>query len=111
MRADFSLPFFVIEPEEFVNGIVIDVEIRKLEIMGAGQPAYRRFERATMALAPVDDPLKHAHVFAKAGPQKFSVRAFAKPIHVKDQRRIGEALSYVQPVLKIIADVVSAERK
>src|SRR5437667_1957057 len=77
--------------------------------MRAGQPADGRLERATASLAAVDDPFEHAHVFTETGPEEFSVRAFAKPIHVKNQRRIGEPLSDIQPVLKIIADVVSAE--
>ena len=68
MRGDFFLPFLVIEPEEFVNGIVIDVQLCKIQIMGTGQPAYRRFDRATVPFAAVDDPLEHAHVFAKARP-------------------------------------------
>src|SRR6266550_853119 len=93
----------MIEAKEFVNGIVIDVELGKVEIVRAGQPTDRRFECATASLAPVDDPFEHAHVFTETGPEEFSVCAFAEPIHIKNQRRIGEPLSDVQPVLEIIA--------
>jgi len=61
------------------------------------------------SFAPVDNPFEHAHVFTKTWPKEFSVCVIAKPIHVKNQGRIGELLSDVEPVLKIIADVVSAE--
>src|SRR2546423_3542439 len=77
--------------------------------MRAGQPADGRLERATASLAAVDDPFEHAHVFTETGPQEFSVSAFAKPIHIKDQRRVAESLTDVEPVLEIIPDVVSAE--
>src|SRR4029077_1101109 len=109
MRSDLFLPFLVIEAKEFVNGIVIDVELGQVEIVRAGQPADRRLECATASLAPVDDPFEHAHVFTETGPEEFSVCTFAKPIHVKNQRRIGELLCNIEPVLKIIPDVVSAE--
>ena len=109
MRSDLFLPFLVIEAKEFVNGIAIDVEPGKIEIVRAGQPADRRFECATAFLASVDDPFKHAHVFTETGPEEFSVCAFAKPIHIENKRRIGEPLSDIEPVLKIIPDVVSTE--
>src|SRR2546423_14903159 len=77
--------------------------------MRAGQPADGRLERATASLAAVDDPFEHAHVFTETGPEEFSVSAFAKPIHIKDQRRVAESFTNVEPVLEIIPDVVSAE--
>src|SRR3954451_11770653 len=111
MRGDLVLPFLVIEPEEFVNRIVINVEALHIEIVRARQPTDRRLECATIFLAPVDDPFEHAHVFTKTWPEEFSFCAFAEPIHVKNQRWIGELLSDIEPVLKIISDVIPAERQ
>ena len=51
MRSDLFLPFLVIEAKEFVNGIVIDVELGQIEIVRAGQPADRRFECAAASFA------------------------------------------------------------
>ena len=99
----------MIEAKEFVNGVVIDVELRKIEIVRAGQPADWRFECAAASLASVDDPFEHAHVFTETGPKEFPVRAFAKPIHVEDERWIGELLSNIEPMLKVLPDVVTAE--
>src|SRR3954453_1044678 len=109
MRGDLLLPFLVIEPKEFVNRIVINVEAGDIEIVRARQPTDRRLECATISLAPVDDPFEHAHVFTETWPKEFSFCAFAEPIHVENQRWIGELLSDIEPVLKIISDVVSAE--
>src|SRR5215472_1846344 len=77
--------------------------------MRTGQPADGRPERATASLAAVDDPFEHAHVFTETGPEEFSVSAFAKPIHIKDQWRVAESLTDFEPVLEIIPDIVSAE--
>src|SRR5262245_47123938 len=107
MCGDFFLPFLVIEAEEFVDGNMVDGELGQIEIMQAGQPADRRLECTTASLAPVDDPFEYAHVFTETRPEEFSVRAFPKPIHIKNQRRIGELLSDIEPVPKIIPDVIS----
>src|SRR5207247_817505 len=40
-----------------------------------------------------------------------SVRPLAKPVHAKNARWISQPLSNVEPVLEIIADVISAERQ
>src|SRR3954470_23197216 len=109
MPGDFVLPLLVIELQEFVNGIVVDIQLCKIQIMGTRQPTYRRFDRAPKPFTAVDDPLEHAHIFAEAGPQEFPVRSFAKPIHVEDKRRVAEAFSYVQPVLEVITYVVATE--
>src|SRR3982751_6114943 len=111
MRGDLLLPFLVIEPEEFVNRIVINVEVGHIEIVRARQPTNRRLECATISLAPVDDPFEHAHVFTEPWPKEFSFCAFAEPIHVENQRWIGELLSDIEPVLKIISYVIPAERQ
>src|SRR5215471_14020711 len=111
MRSDFFLPFLVIETKEFVNSNVIDAELGKIEIVRAGQPADWRFERATAPFAPVNDPFEHAHVFTETWPEEFSVCALAKPVHIKNQGRIGELFSDIEPVPEISPDVVSAERQ
>src|SRR5947208_17195104 len=110
MGGDLFLPFLVIEAKEFVNRIMINVELGQIEVVRARQPTDRRLECATISLAPVDDPFEHAHVFTETWPEEFSVCAFAKPVHVENLRWIGELLSDIEPMLEIIAEVVSAER-
>ena len=108
---EFFLPFLVIDSEKIRNGFVIDVETIKIEIMRTGQPADRRFDCPGILFTAIDDPFEHAHVLAEARPEKFSIRAFAEPIHVEDERRIRETFSDTDPMPEIIADIVSAERQ
>ncbi len=88
MRSDLLLPFFVIDAEKFNDAFMLHVEFFKIEIVWAGQPADGRFNRAAGPFAAIDNPFEHAHVFTKPWPEKSSVRAFAEPVHVKNQRRI-----------------------
>src|SRR6266516_5154457 len=107
--SQFSLPLLVIDAEKFDDGFVLDVELIEIEIVRAGQTADGRLNRAPGSFAAMDDPFEHPHVLAETGPEKFPVRAFAKPVHVKNKRRIGEALSDLKPMPEVIADVVAAK--
>src|SRR5947207_14656149 len=111
MLVQFLLPLRMINLEKFGNAFVIDVQLSQIEIMQTGQPADWRFDGAAVAFATVDDPLEHAHVVAKTGPEKSSALAFAEPVHVKNQRRFGQTFPNCEPVAEIIADVVTAERQ
>ena len=90
---------------------MVDIQLFQVEIVWARQPANGRFERAACPFAAINDPFEHAHILTEARPEEFSVRAFAEPVHVEDERRIGETFSDVHPMAEIIADVVSAERQ
>src|SRR5438874_685003 len=100
----------MVDLEQFIDAFVIDLEPGKIEIVNAGQKTDGRFDRAGI-FATVEDPFENAHIIAEARPEKFSVRAFAEPVHIKYERRIAQALSDFEPVPKIIADVVTAERQ
>src|ERR1700745_856230 len=109
MRGNLLLPLLVIYAEKFSDAFVINIELRKIEIVRAWQPAYGRFNRATASFAAIDDPFEDAHIFTETRPQEFSVRAPAEPVDVKNEGGTSEAFSHVEPVLEIVADVVSAE--
>src|SRR5262249_59122349 len=80
--------------------------------MGGGRhPPDGSFARPAILFAAIDHPFEHAHVLAEARPKKFSVSAFAEPVHVEDERRIGETFSDTDPMPEIVTDVVSAERQ
>src|SRR5207248_1484501 len=83
------------------DAFFLKVELGQIEIVQAGQPADRRFERAVAAFTTVDDPLENTHVIAETGPEKFPTLTLAEPIHIEDQRRIGKAFSNGEPVPKI----------
>ncbi len=107
---DFFLPLLVVNAEQFGNAFVINIQFGHIEVVRTGQPADGRFQRTAAFFATIDDPLQHAHIFTKPGPQKFSVRPLAKPVHAKNARWISQPLSNVEPVLEIIADVYPQPR-
>src|SRR6266581_2896858 len=109
MRSELLLPFLVIDSQNLDDAFVLHVQIGKIEIVWAGQPANGRFDRAARLFAAVDDPFEDAHVVAKTGPEKLPVHAFAEPVRVKDEWRICQALSDIDPMLEVITDVISAE--
>jgi len=101
----------MIDPENLDDGFVFDIQLLKIEIVRARHPANGRLDRAATALAPIDDPFEGAHVFAETGPENFSIRVLAEPVHVKNERRIGQALAGPEPMPEIFADVVTAKRQ
>ena len=111
MAFEFLLPFLVIDSEKFGDAFVIDIELVKIDPVKRGQPANGRFDRGVNAFAAIDHPFQHAHIIAETGPKKFTVLAFAEPVDVKDERRIGQAAADVDPMLEIMANVVPAKRE
>src|ERR1700731_298545 len=111
MRLQLFLPFSVVDPKKLGHALMIDVETVEIDVVYSGQPTNRRFGSAAAAFTSVDDPLQDAHVIAKARPKKISGLSFAEPVHIKYERRIGQPLSDIDPVPKIVADVVAAERQ
>src|SRR6266480_3470254 len=99
----------MINAEKFGNGFMINIQFGQIEIVWAGQPPDGRLECASGSFGAVDDPFQHTHVLTETGPQKFSVRAFAEPVYAKNWRRMSQLFSNSEPMLKIVADVVSAE--
>src|SRR2546428_5655662 len=111
MRGDLLLPFLVIDTEKFDDAFVLNVKVFKIEIVGAGQPADGRFDCAAGAFAAIDHPFEHAHVLAEPWPEKLSVRTFAEPVHVKDERRLCEARTPPPPMPATTDDVLAATRQ
>src|SRR5262252_252874 len=63
------------------------------------------------AAAAIDNPFEHTHVLAEPWPDELTLRVGPEPVYVEHARRIGKIPSDGQPVGKIIADVISAERQ
>ena len=77
---DLVFPIFVIDLEQFVDTLVIDFELGKIEIVNSRQPADGGLHSSPAALATIKDPLQHPHVIAETRPKKLAFRAFSKPI-------------------------------
>src|SRR5256885_15635768 len=101
----------MIDSENFRDAFVVDIEFGEIEIVRAWQPTDRRFKRTASSFAAINNPFEHAHVFAETRPEKLALHPFAKPVHVENERRTREAFSYIEPVLEILANIVSAKRQ
>jgi hypothetical protein len=74
-------------------------------------PAEGGFFRQGPAANPVNDPLEHAHIFAETGPQKLPVGILAEPIDQKNAGRFADRALHFDPVAKIVAHMIAAERE
>src|SRR5262249_6720055 len=79
--------------------------------MNARQPANRRLNRDAAAVTPIEDPFEHEHVVSETGPEKITLQALAEPVHIKNERGLGQTFSNVEPMPEIVSDVVATERK
>src|SRR5947199_244516 len=106
------LPFLSVHIQELAHLIRRDAaEFIEIQILHPWNVTNRRFVGADALFAAIDYPVQHSHVIAETRPQKFSVRRFAEPVHVKNQWWIGKPFAGFEPVPEIIADVVAAERQ
>src|SRR5216684_301096 len=67
------LPFLVVDTENLDDALVLNIEVGKIDIVRAGQPADGRFDRAAAFFTAIDDPFQDSHIVAEAGPQEFSI--------------------------------------
>src|ERR1035437_2801439 len=87
------------------------VETSPFDVFKVGSPADGGFLALGSAPDAVDDPLENTHVLRVAGPQKTARLVLAKPVDVEDARRIGERPLHLDPVPKVVAHVIAAERQ
>src|SRR6266545_1820907 len=110
---DLSQPSVDIDAEHPGNGFCRKIQTLGVEIGRFGKAPDGRVYRVYLAVTTLEDPLQDAAVLAVSRPEELAVLIGAEPVHVENFRqlvRIG-ALADVQPVGKVIAHVVSAERQ
>ncbi|GMR35871.1 hypothetical protein PMAYCL1PPCAC_06066 [Pristionchus mayeri] len=61
------------------------------------------------SIESLDDPVDHTDVLSVSRPQELALGALAEPVHVVDLRHLSSWLIEVDPVLEILAEVVSHE--
>src|ERR1051325_9025010 len=81
----------------------------QIQILRSRHTPDRALPRAAAPFAAINNPFQDTHVVAKTRPEKLALRVFAKPIDVKNQRRIRQARAGFEPVPEVLADVVAAE--
>src|SRR3990172_4712256 len=112
MGRDFFFPGVNINGHQLIEFLRFHVaQAVPHQIFESRHPTERALNAVTATMNSIHDPLQNAHVFAKPGPQEFSVCVLAEPVYTKDARRIGDNSADLKPVVKIIRHVVTAKRK
>src|SRR5262249_42948352 len=109
---EFGEPAFFVDGEEGFHVVVGDGEAGAVDGVGGGDFADGGIDGAGGAVAAFKDPFEDAGIFAVAGPEEFALVVFSEPVDVEN---VGHAAaagdSHFEPVGKVIAHVVAAERK
>src|SRR5438445_3035418 len=108
---DFTAPGFAVEFLESVEFLARKIQAGPFHIVVIGHPADGSFAALGAYAGTVHNPFEDTHIFAVAGPDEFSFGVFTEPVHVEDARSDGKRALHLDPVTKIIAHVIAAERK
>ena len=113
-RGDFLgllIPNVAVDREQLVQLFAGDVQTGQIQTLRRGDVADGRLDRVRVASAPVQNPLDHSQVLAESGPQELAVLVLAEPIGVEDLGRPAHPPPHLQPMLEVLAHVVTAERQ
>ena len=108
---DFVFPGGAIDGLQLVELLFGKVQALPFHVAVFGDPADGGFAGFGTDPGAVYDPFKDAHVFAVAGPDELSLGALAEPVHVEDARGDAERALHLDPVTKVVAHMVAAERE
>src|SRR3982751_5158090 len=106
-----ALPLVRIHAHRLLELAIVVGQPGPVEILIRRCQAQRRLPRMCGAGTALEDPLQDAHVLPEARPDEPAVRALAKPVYAEDTRRMRDRRPHGQPVAKVVADVVAAERQ
>src|SRR6516225_5069620 len=109
MGGELALPHLALEPHDSTEAFSTEVETVPIEIVVLGLPAQRGLNCVGAAAAAIDHPFKHAHVLSKTRPGEGDSIVGAKPVDPADARRMRNCLAHREPMLEIVADVITAE--
>src|SRR4051812_48709716 len=82
-----------------------------MDVLIARNPAQRALNSFCLSVDSAQDPGEDSHVFAKTRPKVLAVVIFSKPIYTENQGRIRNFTPHFQPMLEIIAHVVTTKGK
>src|SRR3954470_10012987 len=80
----FGTPGSAVYSLQLFELLTREIETLPFNVFVPGHPADRRLTANRAAPGAVDDPLQHAHVLTKAGPDKVAIFILAEPVHVKN---------------------------
>src|ERR1700760_4153283 len=90
MPNNFPAPGGAVQALEFLEFLLGKIQSIPVDVFVARLPADSRLLAEGTAPSTLHDPLEHAHVFAKAGPEKFAVLPLAEPVHMENARRLAQ---------------------
>src|SRR5215471_612251 len=109
MSGELALPHLALEPHDSTEAFSTEVETLPIEIVVFWLPAQRGLNRVRAAAAAIDHPFQHAHVLSETRPREGTSIVGAKPVDAEDARRMRNCLAHREPMLEIVADVITAE--
>ena len=109
MPNNFPAPGCAVQALELLELLLWKIQSIPVDVFVARLPADGRLFADGTAASPLHDPLEDAHVFAKAGPEKFAVLPLAEPVHVENASRLAQCALHIDPVAEIVAHVITAE--
>src|SRR5215472_18095410 len=107
---NFLAPQRGIDREQRRERLRREVESAQVEVRGEWQTADGGVAGARAAGTALEHPGEHPQVLAKAGPEVLAVGVATEPVDVVDARWPREPRADLEPVLPVIAEVVSTER-
>src|SRR5581483_1813059 len=107
----FSFPYLAIYIHQFSKFLSTEFQSAPVNILVSGYAPDGVFNAVSTTIRTVNNPLQHAHILPVSGPYKFPVLILAKPVDSKNRWRIGNSLSKIQPVIKIVGHVIAAKRQ
>src|SRR5215831_8083372 len=107
---DLLAPQCRVDCEQRCQRLRSEIESAQIEIFWARQAADGRLGGAGTSGTALEHPGKHPQVLAEAGPEEPAIGVAPEPVDVIDARWPLEPRADIQPVLPVIAEVISAER-
>src|SRR5204863_7465224 len=108
---ELAFPEIALDTHHLTEALGAELEPGPIEIAVFRLHANRRLHAPRAAVATVDDPFEHAHVLTKARPSELSAFIGAEPVDVEDPGRVFHRAPHREPMPKIVADVITAERQ
>ena len=115
---DFLDPACLVDLEDLLevrrNNFELAFVVRQIDILLERKIADRRLGGLHLAIDTVADPLEHTAVVAETRPHETTIIALAEPVDEVDLgklRRIGRSALHFEPVLEVVGNIVTEERK
>src|SRR5450631_407303 len=87
---NFPAPGSTIQALEFLEFFLWKIQSFPAKVFVARLPTNGGLLAERTAAGALHDPFQDAHVFTKAGPEKFAVLPFAEPVYMENARCLAQ---------------------